>query len=469
MAVRRYARWLLRASLVLLGVGVGPAVVSAHDIAGSRFDAPIPLPLLLAGAGATVALTALWLAVTDRKRTPDERRRHVFTVSRSLAEPLQIASKGLFLAVVGVAIAVGVLGRQVAATNLATVFTWPVWFRGLALLALVVGNPWQFLSPWRTIYDALVRLEGRPFALLGTYPTALGDWPAVVGFIVLIGFVENLTVIPQSPRLTAVTLAVYALVMLGGVLLYGETWLSRVDPLGAFYRLFGRVGALASSKTDEGGFRVAIRPPWQGCLSPLRSTALVVFVVTLVYTVSFDGFTETRLFQTLLFGTRDVFRTGPGTSVLIYLGGLVGFVGLFGAGSWLADRLGTPKTESWVDAMRWFAPTVLPIAGAYEVAHNYPYVIRNLGQLLVIGTQWVPGTAGEVQLLGWLSLPLFWGSQVVLIVLGHVIAVVAAHNVALDRYKSRRAARQGHFPLVVLMIGFTVVSLWIISQPVVTG
>jgi hypothetical protein len=469
MAVRRYARWLLRASLVLLGVGVGPAVVSAHDVAGSRFDAPIPLPLLLAGAGATVALTALWLAVTDRRRAPGERRRHVLTVSRSLAEPLRNASRGLFLAGVGAAVAVGVVGRQVAATNLATVFTWPVWFRGLALLALVVGNPWQFLSPWRTIYDALVRLEGRPFALLGTHPTALGDWPAVVGFVVLIGVIENLTVIPQSPRLTAVTLAVYALVMLGGVLLYGETWLDRVDPLGSFYRLFGRVGALDVSGTDEGGYRVAIRPPWQGCLGSVRSTALVVFVVTMVYTVSFDGFTDTRLFQTLLFGTRDALGTGPGTSVLLYLGGLVGFVGLFGGGSWLADRLGAPETGSWVDATRRFAPTALPIAGAYEVAHNYPYVIRNLGQLLVIGTRWVPGTPGEVRLLGWLFLPLFWGSQVALVVLGHVIAVVAAHDVALDRYGSRRAARQGHLPLVVLMVGFTVLSLWIISQPVVAG
>ncbi len=469
MAVRRYARWLLRTSFVILGVSVGPVVVSAHDVAGSRFDAPIPLPLLLAGAGATVAVTALWLAVTDRRRVPGDRHRHVLTVSQSLADPLQNASKGLFLAGVAAAIAVGIFGRQVAATNLATVFTWPVWFRGLALLALVVGNPWRALSPWRTLYGALVRLEGRPLALLGPYPTALGDWPAVVGFVVLIGIVENLTVIPQSPRLTAVTLAVYAIVMLGGVLLYGETWLDRADPLGVFYRLFGRVAPLTLSKTDEGGYTLVIRPPWQGCLSAVRSTALVVFVITMVYTVSFDGFTETRFFQTLLFGTRDTLGTGPGTSVLLYLGGFVGFVVLFGVGSWLADQFGAPETGSWVDATRWFAPTVLPIAGAYEVAHNYPYVIRNLEQLLVIGTQWIPGAAGEVQLLGWLSLPLFWGSQVALIVLGHVLAVVAAHNVALDRYSSRRAARQGHLPLVVLMIGFTVLSLWIISQPVVAG
>ena len=103
------------------------------------------------------------------------------------------------------------------------------------------------------------------------------------------------------------------------------------------------------------------------------------------------------------------------------------------------------------------------------MAHNYPYVIRNLGQLVVISIQWISPDVESVSLLGWLSLPVFWGSQVILIVVGHVIAVVAAHYVAVRRYDSPAAARRGHLPLVVLMVGYTVLSLWIISQPVVSG
>lgn len=183
----------------------------------------------------------------------------------ALIRVVRNGGRGLFLAGVLSAVAFGIPGRQVAATNFATVFTWPVWFRGLALLALVVGTPWGVLSPWRAIYRGLVRLEGRRFALLGTYPPVLGAWPAVAGFVVLVGVVEHLTVIPQSPRLTAVTLAV---VMLAGVLLCGETWLDRADPLGAFYRLFGRVAAFDVSETDDGGYALAVRPPWLGCLIP---------------------------------------------------------------------------------------------------------------------------------------------------------------------------------------------------------
>lgn len=74
-------------------------------------------------------------------------------------------------------------------------------------------------------------------------------------------------------------------------------------------------------------------------------------------------------------------------------------------GGWVVERLGAATERDWLAAARWFAPTALPIAAAYEVAYNYPYVIRNLG----------------------------------------------------------------HLPFFVLMIGYTVLSLWLISQPVVSG
>ena len=65
------------ASIALLGLGVlalAPDGASAHDVTGSRFDAPLPLSLLLAGAGGTVALTALWIAFTGRTTTTTEGR-----------------------------------------------------------------------------------------------------------------------------------------------------------------------------------------------------------------------------------------------------------------------------------------------------------------------------------------------------------------------------------------------------------
>ena len=142
---------------------------------------------------------------------------------------------------------------------------------------------------------------------------------------------------------------------------------------------------------------------------------------------------------------------------------------MFLFGGWVVKRLGAVTERDWLAAARWFASTALPIAAAYEVAYNYPYVIHNLGQLLVIPVRWTHPQIDALSPLAWLSLPVFWGSQVVLIVLCHVIAVVAAHYVAVDRYDSPAAARRGHLPFVVLMVGYTILSLWLISQPVVSG
>jgi len=467
----RRARWLRAVLTGVMLLAVGPGVVSAHTVSTTRFDAPLPLSLLFLGAGGTVALTALWLAVTGRSTAAEPR--HLGTISARTARWLRVGGGAAFGAGVVAAIAVGVAGRQIAAENIATVFVWPVWFRGLALLALVVGSLWPALSPWRAVYRGLCRLEGEQLALR-EYPDRLGAWPAVGGFLVLLGVIENLTVLPRSPTLTAVVVAGYALAMLGGAICFGPVWFDRADPLGTLYRLFGRVASVHTERRPDGTLDVSLRSPWRGCLRPVSGTAVAVFAVAAVYTVSFDGFTNTRSYRELLFGVRDALGTGPPTSVLLYLVGLLGFVAAFVAVVRLVETLGSASRSSEavaVDgggvsrgngAILAFAPTLLPIAAAYDVAHNYPYVLSNAARLVeLVGGVAVP------EPLGWLPLPAFWGSQVLLIVVGHMIAAVAAHHVAAARYESLSAARRGHLPLVVLMIGYTVLSLWIISQPVV--
>ena len=451
---------------IALTLALAPGIARAHQTAGSRFDAPLPLPLLLVGAGVTVALTAGWLAHTERRPVPGATR-YLWTVPGSVARPIRGVAAAAFLLGVVAALGLGVVGRQVAAENFATVFTWAVWFRGVALIALLVGSPWSTLSPWRTVYRLLVRLEGGRVAVMGAYPDRLGSWPAVIGFVILLGAFETLTVVPRSPRLTTVLVAVYALLMIGGATLYGPDWLRRADPLAVFYRLFGRVAPATASRTENGGWRLAVRWPWQGAFDPVGDRALVVFVVATVYTVSFDGFTDTRPFQTLLFGVRRGLDTGSLTSGLLYGVGLAGFVAVFVGCCRLVDRLGAPdRPDPWA-AVRGFAPTVLPIATAYEIAHNYPYVIGQLGRLVSVATTPFGAEIDPVDPLAGLPLPAFWGSQVVLIVVGHVVAVVAAHYVAVDRYDTVADARRAHLPLVALMMGYTVLSLWIVSRPVV--
>lgn len=441
-------------------------VVSAHQIQSSRFAAPIPLSFLFAGSGAVVGVTAVISArtITDRIGTTRQGRS---LIRPSFASILRLVTRLAVLAVFGVLVLQGLFGVQVRAENLATTVVWPVWFAGLSLLVVLVGNPWRVLSPWRTVYAGLTVIEGDDIAIFGGYPDRLGVWPGVAGFIVLIGITENLTVIPLYPNDTAVLLVGYMIVMLVGGIAFGPTWFENADPLSVLYRLFERVAPVSVRRTATGGYTMRVRAPWRGCAKAVASRSAVWFVITTVYTVSFDGFTSTPEYQTIVFGTSRWLSIASGpTSILLYFVGLAVFLVSFATVIRLVEYMGTEK-DRWGTLMRAFAPSVLPIAVAYEFAHYYTYVIRNFGASLGLIWGALAGDTLQLQLLGWLSVKLFWGTEVIFIVIGHVIAVVAAHYVSLEMYSDPKTAWRAHLPLVALMIGYTILSLWIISRPVV--
>jgi hypothetical protein len=466
--------WLARVLLVALGVGILAEPAAAHQLP-TRFDVPVPLPWLFAGAGATVAVTALLLVAGG---SVPNRRRRLVTIPASVARVLAGGSRTAFLAAFVAVLWTGATGTPTPGANFATLFVWPVWVKGVALLSILAGSPWRVLSPWRTIYDVLCLLEGSEIRLR-EYPARLGTWPAFAGFLLLVGVGENLTRLPSLPAGTALVVAGYALAMLLGGLCFGPGWFDRADPLAVFYRLLGRAAPLEVGPRADGTTTVVARVPWRDCREPVADRATAALVVAAVYTVSFDGFAESPEYAGLHVGAQTTLGVGPSVSVLLYLLGLAGFLACFRVvvrGVAWAGRLDEPRytgvagdggvLNSLALAL---APTLLPIAAGYEVAHNYGYSLTFLGRL--------PVTAGvgSVDLLGWLPLAAFWGSQVVLIVLGHVVAVVAGHAVVerlldedgfdpAERAEGRRALR-AHAPLVASMIGYTVVSLWIVSRP----
>lgn len=446
---------MIRRRVLVAGLALSLAVgrARAHPIGGTRIDAPVPLWTVLVGAGATVGVTAGVIAVAGE---PTVRTGTLTTVPTKAVERVKRAAAVAFLVAVAAAVAHGLAGPQTPLSNLATLFVWSIWVKGVGLIAILTGSPWRALSPWRTLYRGLCRLEGGSIGRW-QYPSMLDSWPALVGILALVGVVDNLTVLPQSPAGTARVVAVYAILMLVGSLAFGERWFARADPLEVLYRLLGRAAPFSVERTDDGDgdqTRLVARPPWQETARPVADTALAAVVVAAVYTVSFDGFAVTATYQTVLFAVRDATGVGPAVGVVLYLTGFGVFLATFWIVATLVGRLGDIDASGLA-----IAPTVLPIAAAYELAHNYPYVLGTAGRLPAV----VGGHA--VDSLAWLSIPAFWTSQVLLIVGGHLVAVVAAHRVV--ETGGEESVLRAHAPLAVLMIGFTVLSLWIVSQPIV--
>ncbi|WP_382217850.1 hypothetical protein [Halospeciosus flavus] len=167
--------------LSALGVLAGlPGVASAHEISG-RFDAPIPLSLLFGGAAVTVGVTALLLASTTERPTSASEEWPVVEIPPNVVAGLRIAGRGGFFFAFLLAVVVGFVGRQVPAENVATVFVWAVWLKGVAVVAALVGNPWRVLSPGgrSTTRSAGSNATGSLSSVTSPSGSACGQpWPA---------------------------------------------------------------------------------------------------------------------------------------------------------------------------------------------------------------------------------------------------------------------------------------------------
>jgi hypothetical protein len=122
---------------------------------------------------------------------------------------------------------------------------------------------------------------------------------------------------------------------------------------------------------------------------------------------------------------------------------------------------------------------MLPIAYAYLLAHNLQYLLVN-GQLLPtllgnpVGESWwpvdppYPFNGAFAPDPAFLPSALYWYVGVAAIVGAHVLAVVLAHRYLHARAADRRTAEASEYPWLVAMVGYTMLSLVLIAQPLVT-
>ncbi|MFB6282436.1 MAG: hypothetical protein ABEK59_00685 [Halobacteria archaeon] len=444
-SVKNLRAWTLTVAMTAIFLVFGVPRVRAHEIGVSGFEAPVPPEFVVPGAAATVALTALVLGFWRRSVPSFERRLFALPEPRTVK---RIGGAAFFL-VVTLAVYDGIFGPGAPAENLATLFVWPVWLKGMAIVSVFLGSPWGALSPWRNVNRLFSWSEGREIGFR-RYPSSIGAMPALVGFVVAVGFLENLSNVPSSPIATSLLVLTYGGAMVAAGLVFSSDCFGRVDFFGMMYGLLSRTSPI--SFRDDG---VYFKMPWNDTSKPFSMSTEAVFGVALVYTVMFDGFSNTAFYEGLTSAANGL--VGDQTPYLIYLAGLTVFLSAFLATS-ICSRLlsGIDKTPGQV--FRVYAPSLLPIAAGYEVAHSFPYVFYNLtGILHLLGME-------AVSLTDILSHQSVWIVQVSLIIAGHLFAVAASHAASVERFDRYRAA---HLPVALVMVGFTVVSLWIISRPVV--
>ncbi len=74
------------------------------------------------------------------------------------------------------------------------------------------------------------------------------------------------------------------------------------------------------------------------------------------------------------------------------------------------------------------------------------------------------GTAGARIDYTVVGADLVWYLQVALVVVGHVTALAVAHDRALVLYDDSRLAVRSQYWMLLVMVGYTALALWLLSQ-----
>lgn len=444
----------------------------AHDV-GPATVLPAPLPVVLTGATLAVALTFIAAALVWKTPRFDSRR-----PGRPLpvwfTRAIDFEALRWFVALIALVftawVTVGSLyGPQDGRNTLRGTLYVLLWV-GIVPVSLALGPVWRAISPSRTLYH-LIDVTRLAFGgnRIGTfrYPESWGYWPAAIG---LLAFVWLELASPNYGTLTTLRywLLVYIVVMMVGALLWGQRWFARADPFEVYSVAVSRLSPFRRNPCTR---LIAIGNPLDHLPSlPLRPGILTVLAILLGANV-FDSFSARESIDNLVYDYEEVipFVSGWVGGSILRTAGLGLLITVVGATFWSAAQC-----VSGIDRGRrrqlpgQMAHCLIPIVVGYVLAH-YTSTLVERGQdtLILLGD----ALDGERDVFGlqrqdanyWLSshplvLTLF---QVVCVVTGHVVAVLAAHDRALQLLP-KGSQLTGQLAMIFTMIAYTLVGLYLL-------
>jgi len=457
----------------------------AHGIVG-RSDLPIPEWLFGWAAAVVLVVSFVALAVLwPEPKLARARERALPALSRVvLSRPVELVGGAVGVFLLGLVLYAGFEGTETVTANFTPTFVYVAFWLGLVAVSILFGDVYRAVNPWRAIGRAVAwvaRTAARtempaPMA----YPERLGHWPAAAG-IFLFATLELVVSNGDAPRTVAIAALVYSTVQFIGMALYGvEEWSERGDGFAVYFSLFARISPWT---VKEGTVR--LRPPLAGLVELEPRAGTVGLLAVMIGTVTFDGAAESALWTGIAPDLADAFQTVGLSPVraleLTFLIGLAATCGIV-YGFYMLGVRGAQSVGGGFSAdqlARAFVGSLVPIAFAYVAAH-YMTLLLYQGQAIFI-LDWPPfgylssnplgtadtdifGTAGQAIDYGVISATAAWYWMVGFVVVGHVAALTVAHEKALTIYSDVKLAVRSQYWMLAVMVGFTSLALWLLSQ-----
>jgi hypothetical protein len=461
-----------------------PFEIIAHALVGRR-DLPIPEWLFAWGASLVLIVSFVALSLAwHRSRFEDTEWRPVPDwLSRAIVNrATEFLAGGLGVFLLGVVIWAGLEGTEAPDRNFALTFVFYTVWVGVVFVSVFAGDIFRAFNPWR----AIARGVGAVFRLMAgqahtpplAYPERLGRWPGVVAILAFVWLelvygVSGFQVLPGlTPQTVAVATIVYTVYTLVAMALFGrEEWLRRGEGFSVYFSMFA---SLAPLEVRDG--RLGTRKPLAAATRWIDTPGSVAMILLAIGATTFDGASEGVLATPLgdFFGTLQDAGLSPTSALRLaysaFFALTLAFVfGLFWAGIYgmhtVRERFSTRQLGEL------FGHAFISIALAYVVAHYFSAVFdlqqAQFGFLLSDplgnGSDYF-GTADNGINYGAISATAIWYIQVAALVIGHVIALVLGHDRALKVYTDPRVAARSQYWMLALMVGFTSLGLYLLSQ-----
>jgi hypothetical protein len=347
----------------------------------------------------------------------------------------------------------------------------------LALLpaSILFCDGFKAFNPWRAIGRTVGWIAGKaargdlPAPL--AYPGRLGHWPAAAG-VFAFAVMELVASNGDRPENLAIATLVYSALTFVAMALYGvETWISRGEAFSVYFNLFSRISVFETRDRVVG-----LRRPLSGlpALRPLDGT--VPLLAVMIGSVTFDGASEapiwTGIAPDIASFFQDVGLSPQNALELTFLIGLVATI-LIVYGFYMLGALGAKSVGGGFSAKRLsraFVHSLVPIAFAYVAAHYLTLLLFQGQSIAFLASDPLGdgsdlfGTADSQIDYTIIGANATWYWQVGFVVVGHVAALTLAHDRALALYDRAKLAVRSQYWMLAVMVGFTSLALWLLSQ-----
>ncbi len=394
-------------------------------------DLPIPFDIVLNSSALVVLITFVYLKVSWKESIISPRQ-EVFNDKQSFIGKL------FGIIILFLLVAPGIFGNESSKTSIAPLILWVFLWIGVPVLGLLFGDIYSKFNPLNL------------FSLKSDKPESV--YFACILFIGLTWF-ELVWRKPGNPLNIAIVL-ITLFICVNLLRYFLKKSLIEVDPLLLLHYLYSKLKLFNS------------RPYFRSLLDNIGNLArlrgIEYFVLLMIGTVTYDGLRETTFWYNQ-FGSRT---DDMGFSTMMFLIMNLGTILFYRFACFFAIKVGGSDLElNHVSSL--FGHTMLPIAFAYHVTHYLTLLLFESQTFFYrfndpIGIGMNILNVQEPTINYFIEPLVIWGIQVAVTLLGHMLSVVLAHDLAVKLFGHQQSDKTQYIFLFIT-VALTLQALFVLS------